>query len=195
MAWSSALHPRAPAGAAAGGQFTAGSASSSQNAKAPTKKPKPKAAKLPAGKPKPAKKVRSRSPRTVTVKRGDTLSGIAKRSGESLGQLKKDNPGLFSKAHKGGNLIFPGNKVKLASKGKVKAKPKPKKAVLKKAKPKAAPKVRSTKPKRAPAPKAAPKRAAPVRPRMARSTTSGTRRSSARVVSRGGGVQIAKKKR
>jgi LysM repeat protein len=200
MAWSSALHPRAPAGASAGGQFTAGSASSSKQASAKTK-PKPKTAKLTA-----AKKTRSSKGgrRTVTVRRGDTLSGIARKAGESLAQLKKDNPGLFSKSHRGGNLIFPGNKVKLAGRKKAaKAKrakltkrPTTKKAVLKKApKPKAAPKTRSSTTKRAAAPKAAPKRTATARPRMARSTTGGTRRSSARVVSRGGGVTIARKKR
>jgi LysM repeat protein len=67
------------------------------------------------GKATPARKVRSSKGgrKSVTVKKGDTLSAIARRNGESLGQLRKDNPGLFSKAHRGGNLIFPGNKVKL----------------------------------------------------------------------------------
>lgn len=117
MAWNPS-QIRVQAGSSAGGQFAPVAASTSSSSKAPKQKPKPKAAPKKTMKAKPAKarKVRSSKTkrRTVTVKRGDTLSGIARRSGESLKQLKKDNPGLFSKAHRGGNLIFPGNKVKLA---------------------------------------------------------------------------------
>lgn len=169
MAWSSALHPRAPAGAATGGQFAAGGGPSKSSTKAKPKKaaPKTKTAKLTA-----AKKTRSsKGRRTVTVKRGDTLSGIARRNHESLRQLKKDNPGLFSKAHKGGNLIFAGNKVKL----KAKARPKVKTSVLHKAKakPKAAPKTRSTTTKKAAAPKAPKRAASPMRRPAKRSVLRG----------------------
>jgi LysM repeat protein len=47
------------------------------------------------------------------VKRGDTLSGIAHAHGLSLAQLRALNPGLFDAAHRGGNLIIPGERVRL----------------------------------------------------------------------------------
>lgn len=117
MAWSASAHPRAPKGGPAGGQFAAASSSSSS---APKRKAAPKG----AAKPKGATKIRNKkgSAKTVTVKKGDTLSAIARRNHESLAQLKKDNPGLFTKAHRGGNLIFPGNKVKISTAKKTRSK-------------------------------------------------------------------------
>lgn len=110
MAWSASAHPRAAAGSPAGGQFSAASSSSSS---APKRKAAPKG----APKPKGATRIRNKkgTAKTVTVKKGDTLSAIARRNHESLAKLKKDNPGLFTKAHRGGNLIFPGNKVKIGT--------------------------------------------------------------------------------
>jgi LysM repeat protein len=142
MAWNASAHPRVLAGASGGGQFTVASSSGKKKPAAGTKKSAAtkttgKSAKLTT-----AKKVRSSKGRkTVTVKKGDTLSAIARRNHETLGQLKKDNPRLFSKAHRGGNLIFPGNKVKVRS-AAMKAKPKGAKLT-------SAKKVRSTAPKRA----------------------------------------------
>lgn len=107
MPWTEAAHPRAPAGSASGGQFAATAGSQ----KTPAKKA---AAKKTAAKRTAAK--------TVTVKSGDTLSAIARRNRVTLAQLKKDNPGLFTKAHRGGNLIFPGNKVKISAPAKKAAK-------------------------------------------------------------------------
>lgn len=139
MPWSSAAHPRAPQGSASGGQFAtlvgpkpATKAKPKQKAAA-----KQKAMARPAAKPRAAKKAvgAAAARRSVTVKRGDTLWAIARRSGESLAQLRRDNPGLFTKAHRGGNLIFPGNKVRVAAK----------KAAVKRPKAKAAPKRRVVK--------------------------------------------------
>lgn len=114
MAWNSGAHPRVLAGSTGGGQFTV--ASSSKASKQSSSKSKGKStAKAKSTKLSAAKKTRSKGGKTVTVKHGDTLSAIARRSGESLAQLKKDNPGLFSKRHRGGNLIFAGNKVKVRS--------------------------------------------------------------------------------
>lgn len=48
-----------------------------------------------------------------TIVRGDTLSAIAKRFGVTLSQLKVQNPQLFDAKHRNGNLIFPGEKVKI----------------------------------------------------------------------------------
>lgn len=49
----------------------------------------------------------------VQVKEGDTLSKIAARFGLSLDDLKAANPGLFDKAHEGGDLIRPGEQVQI----------------------------------------------------------------------------------
>lgn len=49
-----------------------------------------------------------RKTREVTVRRGDTLSGIARRHHMSLRKLEKANPQI-----KNPNLIYPGEKVKL----------------------------------------------------------------------------------
>jgi LysM repeat protein len=52
----------------------------------------------------------------VTIKSGDTLSGIAKANGETLAQLLKDNPVFTSNPkYQGGNMIFAGGTVKIAS--------------------------------------------------------------------------------
>jgi LysM repeat protein len=101
-------HPRAAAGTASGGQFAPAGGS-----KPPAKKA---AAKKTTAKKTTARKTAARKiSKSVTVKKGDTLSAIARRNKVTLAQLKKDNPGLFTKAHRGGNLIFPGNKVKISS--------------------------------------------------------------------------------
>lgn len=52
--------------------------------------------------------------KTYTIKKGDTLSAIARRNKTSLGALKKLNPGLFNASHRSGNLIHPGEKVRLS---------------------------------------------------------------------------------
>ena len=50
----------------------------------------------------------------VTIKAGDTLSGIAKAAGESLTQLLKDNPVFTTNSkYNGGNTIFSGGTVKV----------------------------------------------------------------------------------
>jgi LysM repeat protein len=49
------------------------------------------------------------------IRSGDTLSGIAAKAGVNLGELQGWNPGLFDAAHKGGNLIQPGEVVRLGS--------------------------------------------------------------------------------
>lgn len=51
---------------------------------------------------------------TVTVKSGNTLSGIAAKYHESLSTLLKDNPTYTKNAkYKGGNMIWAGDKVKV----------------------------------------------------------------------------------
>jgi LysM repeat protein len=76
----------------------------------PKPAPKPKAKAKPAPKPKAKPTPR---PKPYTIKRGDTLSAIARRYDTTLSALKKANPVLFNRAHKGGNLIRPGEKVKV----------------------------------------------------------------------------------
>lgn len=56
---------------------------------------------------------RRTKPTTAKVKKGDTLTAIARRAGISPDRLRKLNPGLFNRAHKGGNLIHPGETVRL----------------------------------------------------------------------------------
>lgn len=52
----------------------------------------------------------------VTIKKGDTLSAIAKANNESLAQLLKDNPVFTTNPkYQGGNMIFAGGTVKIAS--------------------------------------------------------------------------------
>ena len=52
----------------------------------------------------------------VTIKKGDTLSAIAKANNESLSQLLKDNPVFTTNPkYQGGNMIFAGGTVKVAS--------------------------------------------------------------------------------
>ena len=58
----------------------------------------------------PAKK---KTTTRVTVRSGQTLSSIATRHHLSLAHLKKLNPALFNSAHRGGNLIHPGEKVRV----------------------------------------------------------------------------------
>lgn len=68
----------------------------------PTPSPTPKP---PAPTPKPKTS-------TYVVKKGDTLSGIAKKSGISMATLKKLNPVYWTnKKYKNGNLIWAGDKV------------------------------------------------------------------------------------
>lgn len=80
----------------------------------PTPKPTPKPPKPPANhKPGPVR--RKPAPLgSVTVSRGQTLSGIAKSHHETLGQVLKDNPVYTTnKKYKGGSRIFAGDKVKV----------------------------------------------------------------------------------
>lgn len=71
----------------------------------------------PPAKPKSNPGILKRPTRTsavYTVKRGDTLSSIAKRNGTSLSALLKANPSLRSNPkYQGGNRIFSGTKVRL----------------------------------------------------------------------------------
>jgi LysM repeat protein len=72
-------------------------------------KPKP----VPS-KPKPPTKPGTPPPKNVVIKRGDTLSGIAKKAGISMTTLKKLNPGFWSnKKYNNGNTIFAGGKVRV----------------------------------------------------------------------------------
>jgi LysM repeat protein len=49
------------------------------------------------------------------VKKGDTLSGIAKKAGISMATLKKLNPVYWTnKKYHDGNTIFAGDKVKVS---------------------------------------------------------------------------------
>jgi LysM repeat protein len=55
---------------------------------------------------------------SYTVKKGDTLSGIAKTSGVKLSELLSANPKIADKKskYKGGSMIWSGTKVKLPTK-------------------------------------------------------------------------------
>ena len=59
------------------------------------------------------KKPATSSASSYTIRSGDTLSAIAKRSGTNLTALKRLNPGLFDSRHRAGNLIHPGERVRL----------------------------------------------------------------------------------
>lgn len=73
----------------------------------PVKKPPASGGKTPTPRPTPSK------PKPYTIRRGDTLSAIAKRNKTTLANLRKLNPGLFNAAHRNGNLIKPGETVRL----------------------------------------------------------------------------------
>jgi LysM repeat protein len=74
--------------------------------KPPVRPPAPKPPAPPA-KPKPSAK-------TVVVKKGDSLSAIAKKNGISMATLKKLNPVYWTnKKYKNGSLIWAGDKVKV----------------------------------------------------------------------------------
>ncbi|MFE7413135.1 LysM peptidoglycan-binding domain-containing protein [Streptomyces laurentii] len=74
----------------------------------PTKPPAPKP---PA--PKPPAKPTVAKPTYVTIKSGDTLSGIAKKAGITMAQLKKLNPTFWTNPkYKQGNMIWSGGKVR-----------------------------------------------------------------------------------
>lgn len=62
----------------------------------------------------PAKPAAKPAARSYTIRSGDTLSAIARRNRTSLAGLKKLNPGLFDSRHRGGNLIKPGERVRLS---------------------------------------------------------------------------------
>lgn len=62
-------------------------------------------------KPKPSTTTKAAG--TYMIRKGDTLGKIASRNKLSLGRLKQLNPGLVNRAHKGGNLVKPGEVVKL----------------------------------------------------------------------------------
>ena len=71
-------------------------------------KPKP----LPKPLPKPSQP--STAKKYVTIKRGDTLSAIAKKAGISMTTLKKLNPVFWTnKKYKSGNMIWSGGKVRV----------------------------------------------------------------------------------
>lgn len=79
--------------------------------------PAPKPWPLPA-KPKPPvkplPKPASPAKKYVTIKRGDTLSAIAKKSGISMATLKKLNPNFWSNPkYQNGNMIWSGGKVRV----------------------------------------------------------------------------------
>lgn len=72
---------------------------------APPLTPKPPVKPLPSTKP---------VAKYVTIKKGDTLSGIAKRSGLSMATLKKLNPTFWTNPkYKSGNMIWAGGKVRV----------------------------------------------------------------------------------
>jgi nucleoid-associated protein YgaU len=63
---------------------------------------------------KPLPKPSNPAKRYVTIKRGDTLSGIAKRSGISMARLKKLNPTFWTNPkYRNGNMIWSGGKVRV----------------------------------------------------------------------------------
>lgn len=69
-----------------------------------------------APKPPPPKPTPSKPPtvKTVTIKKGDTLSGIAKANHITMTTLKKLNPTFWTnKKYKNGNLIWAGGKVRI----------------------------------------------------------------------------------
>lgn len=73
--------------------------------------PKPKP--IPS-KPKPTVPAKPGPSKYVTIKRGDTLSGIAKKNKISMAALKKLNPVFWTnKKYKNGNLIWSGGKVRV----------------------------------------------------------------------------------
>lgn len=51
----------------------------------------------------------------VPVKKGDTLSGIAKAQGTTVAQILKDNPTLAARAAAGETVLFSGTKVKITA--------------------------------------------------------------------------------
>lgn len=83
--------------------------------KPPLRPPAPKPP-APPSKPsaKPSTPPKQSKPASVTVKRGDTLSGIAKKYGISMATLKKLNPVYWrDKKYRNGDLIWAGDKVRL----------------------------------------------------------------------------------
>jgi LysM repeat protein len=102
-----------------GGKVTPGTATTP----APTPaSPKPKPVTLPwrpptAKSPQPPKKTTlpATTHKTVTIKSGDTLSGIAKKAGISMGRLKSLNPTFWKNPkYDSGNKIWAGGKVKVS---------------------------------------------------------------------------------
>lgn len=79
--------------------------------------------------PKPEPKTEKPTTKEVTVQAGDTLGKIAKANGVTLAELKEANPDLFKagtdstgkRRTAGGDLIYPGDKVKLPVKAEPKA--------------------------------------------------------------------------
>lgn len=68
----------------------------------------------PVKKPTPVKAAPKPTTKTVVVKSGDTLSGIAAKYGISMTTLKKLNPVYWSTAkYKNGNMIWSGDKVRV----------------------------------------------------------------------------------
>ncbi len=84
----------------------------------PTKPPgskKPLPVLPPRPKPKPPKKKQppAKKGRFYTIRKGDTLGEIADEKNISMRRLKALNPKLFDKDSRYGNLILPGQKVRL----------------------------------------------------------------------------------
>lgn len=80
----------------------------------PAPKPKPTPLPWPKPKPKPLPKPSSPAKKYVTIKKGDTLSAIAKKSGISMATLKKLNPNFWSNPkYQNGNMIWSGGKVRV----------------------------------------------------------------------------------
>lgn len=80
----------------------------------PAPKPKPTPLPWPKPKPKPVPKPSGTAKKYVTIKRGDTLSAIAKKSGISMATLKKLNPNFWSNPkYQNGNRIWSGGKVRV----------------------------------------------------------------------------------
>ncbi|MGW3926007.1 LysM peptidoglycan-binding domain-containing protein [Streptomyces sp. NPDC005093] len=68
----------------------------------------------PAPKPPPPKATPKPPSKTVTIKKGDTLSGIAKANHLTMTQLKKLNPTFWTnKKYDNGNKIWSGGKVRI----------------------------------------------------------------------------------
>lgn len=76
----------------------------------PLPPPPPPVAPTPHVDPPPVTRVAAK---VYTIVRGDTLNAIARRFNTTLSTLRRLNPNLFDSRHRGGDLIFPGEQVRL----------------------------------------------------------------------------------